>query len=354
MASETSRTELSAYGEFGLIRHLTKNTEQHHAFTLRGVGDDAAVIDPAGKLQVVTTDLLLEGIHFDLAYTPLAHLGYKAVAVNVSDLAAMNAEPRQITVSVGVSNRFSVEALERLYEGIHAACRRYRVDLVGGDTTSSRLGLVLSVTAIGEGTEEELVYRDGASVGDLICVTGDLGSAYLGLQVLEREKAVWREHPDVQPELEQHAYQIGRQLKPEARVDLLPRLREAGFRPKAMIDVSDGLSSDLLHLCDQGGTGARIREADVPIDPHGYELALTFNMDPINAALNGGEDYELLFCIAPEDRDKLEGFDDVSVIGEMVPAAEGVKLLTKGGHEHELVAGGWNHLRPQNAPRPED
>lgn len=348
---QSGRTELSAYGEFGLIRHLTKNTELQHGLTVKGIGDDAAVLDPAGKLQVVTTDLLLEGIHFDLAYTPLQHLGYKAIAVNVSDVAAMNAEARQVTLSLGISNRFSVEALEAFYEGVYAACRRFKVDLVGGDTTSSRQGLVISVTAIGEAAEDELVYRNGAAQGDLICVSGDLGAAYLGLQVLEREKSVWLEHPSVQPELEAHSYPIGRQLKPEARIDLVARFKEAGLRPKAMIDVSDGLSSDLLHLCDQSNTGALIREEAVPIDPSCYELALTFNMDPINTALNGGEDYELLFCIAPADKDKLEAFTDVAIIGQMAPAEEGVTIETKGGNRHELVAGGWNHLRPQNAPQ---
>ena len=349
MADSNTRTELSEYGEFGLIEHLTKNFELHHALTIKGIGDDAAVLDPAGKLQVVTTDLLLEGIHFDLMYVPLKHLGYKAVVVNLSDLCAMNADPRQITVSIGVSNRFSVEALEELYEGIHAACERYQVDLVGGDTTSSKQGLVISVTAIGEAVEEDVVYRSGAQPGDLICVSGDLGGAFIGLQMLEREKRVYLEHPGVQPTLDGKAYVVGRQLKPEARVDVVALLREKGIRPTAMIDVSDGLSSDLLHICHRSNTGARIEEATVPIHAETYEQAVLFNMDPINTALNGGEDYELLFTVSPEFREVVEGLADISIIGEIKENSEEVKLLTKGGHLHTLVAGGWNHLRPQNA-----
>lgn len=349
-SSNQRRTELAEYGEFGLIEHLTKNAELRHAFTLQGIGDDAAVIDPAGKLQVLSTDLLLEGIHFDLSYVPLKHLGYKAVAVNVSDLCAMNADARQITVSIGVSNRFSVEALEALYEGIYAACRRYDLDLVGGDTSSSKQGLVISITVIGEGVEGELTYRHGAKAGDLIAVSGDLGGAYVGLQLLEREKQIYLEHPGVQPSLDGKAYIVGRQLKPEARVDIVALLREKGIRPTAMIDLSDGLSSDLLHLCQRSGTGARIDEAAVPIHAETYEQAVLFNMDPINTALSGGEDYELLFCVDPSQREVLEQLADISIIGEMLAPEEGVKLRTKGGVLHTLVANGWNHLRPQNSP----
>ncbi len=347
------RTELSEYGEFGLIEHLTKNFEIHHALTIKGIGDDAAVIDPAGKLQVVTTDLLLEGIHFDLMYVPMKHLGFKAVAVNISDLCAMNAIPGQITVSIGVSNRFSVEALEELYEGIHAACQHYQVDLVGGDTTSSVQGLIISVTAIGDAAEGDLVYRDGARPGDLICLTGDLGGAYVGLQLLEREKRVFLQHPGVQPTLDGKAYVVRRQLKPEARVDIVGLLKDNGIKPTAMIDVSDGLSSDLLHICHRSGTGALLEEAAVPIHAETYEQAVLFNMDPINTALNGGEDYELLFTIKPEDLERVKTLADISVIGEITEPERGVKLHTKGGNIHELVAGGWNHLRPQNTPRGE-
>ncbi len=349
MQEQPTRTELADYGEFGLIEHLTKNFEIHNSLTLKGIGDDAAVIDPAGKLQVLTTDLLLEGIHFDLMYVPLKHLGYKAVVVNLSDLCAMNADPKQITVSIGVSNRFSVEALEELYEGIFAACERYQVDLVGGDTSASKQGLVISVTALGEGVEDTLCYRSGARPGDLICVSGDLGGAYIGLQMLEREKQVYLQHPGVQPTLDGKAYVVGRQLRPEARVDIVALLREQGIKPTAMIDVSDGLSSDLLHLCHRSDTGALVEEAAVPIHAETYEQAVLFNMDPINTALNGGEDYELLFTVRPEDRKLVEGLADVSIIGEMTETRAGVKLLTKGGNRHELVAGGWNHLRPQNA-----
>lgn len=350
MSDQKTRTELSEYGEFGLIQHLTKNFELQNAFSLKGIGDDAAVIDPAGNLSVVSTDLLLEGIHFDLMYTPLKHLGYKSVVVNLSDLIAMNAAPRQITMSVGISNRFSVEALQEFYEGVHAACSFYGVDLIGGDTTSSQQGFVISVTALGEGVEDKLVYRDGASAGDLICVSGDLGAAYLGLQILEREKRIWMENPDVQPDLEEQSYLVGRQLKPEARIDVTKALEDAGVKPTSMIDVSDGLSSDLLHLCHQSNVGAQIKEDFVPIDQQSYNMALKFNMDPINCALNGGEDYELLFTIKSEDREKVAEISDVSICGEVLEDKAGVKILTKGGHEHELVAGGWNHLRPQNAP----
>jgi thiamine-monophosphate kinase len=351
MSNAPARTELSAYGEFGLIEHLTKNFELRHPLTVQGIGDDAAVIDPAGKLQVLTTDLLLEGIHFDLTYVPLKHLGYKAVVVNLSDLCAMNAEPRQITVSIGVSNRFSVEAMEELYEGIYAACRRYEVDLVGGDTSSSRQGLVISVTALGEAQEGELVYRHGARPGDLICVSGDLGGAYIGLQLLEREKQIFLQHPGVQPSLDGKAYVVGRQLKPEARVDVVAALKEKAVLPSSMIDVSDGLSSDLLHLCHRSGTGALIEESEVPIHAETFEQAVLFNMDPINTALNGGEDYELLFTVDPRHRAAIEELSDVHLIGTVLEAEAGVKLLTKGGNRHELVAGGWNHLRPQNAAR---
>lgn len=344
------RTELSEYGEFGLIQHLTKNFELQHGLTVKGIGDDAAVVDTAGKMTVVSTDMLVEGIHFDLMYVPVKHLGYKSVVVNLSDIYAMHAEPRQITVSVAVSNRFSVEALEELYEGIHAACKRYKVDLIGGDTTSSLQGLVISVTAIGEAAEDELVYRDGAKEGDLICVSGNLGGAYAGLQILEREKRIWMEHPEVKPDLENQNYIVGRQLKPEARFDIIEDLRKFEVKPTSMIDVSDGLSSDLLHICHQSDVGALIEEEKVPIHEDTYHMALKFQIDPINTALNGGEDYELLFTVPESAAETIRGMLDVSIIGKVAAAKEGVKILTKGGHKHELLAGGWNHLRPQNSP----
>jgi thiamine-monophosphate kinase len=351
---QSKRTEVAEYGEFGLIEHLTKNFEIRHGLTIKGIGDDAAVLDAAGKLQVMSTDLLLEGIHFDLMYMPLKHLGYKSVVVNVSDICAMNAVARQITFSFGMSNRFSVEALEELYEGIHLACKRYDLDLVGGDTTSSHQGLVISVTAIGEGNESSLSYRDGAQVGDLICLSGDLGGSFLGLTLLEREKKIFLENPKIQPSLDDQAYVVGRHLKPEARVDIVAQLSENEIVPTSMIDISDGLSSDLLHICHQSNCGARIEEKKVRIHQDTYQLALQFNIDPINCALNGGEDYELLFTIKPEDAEKLEKLEDVSIIGEVTEADRGVKILTKGGNEHELIAGGWNHLRPQNSMDMED
>ncbi len=353
MAQNSPRTELAEYGEFGLIEHLTKNFEIRNPLTIKGIGDDAAVIDPAGKLQLISTDLLLEGIHFDLMYVPLKHLGYKAVAVNVSDICAMNGLARQITVSLGVSNRFSAESLEELYEGIYAACRHYEVDLVGGDTSSSKQGLIISISVLGEANEEELVYRDGAKPGDLLCLSGDLGGAYIGLQLLEREKQIYLQHPGVQPSLDGRAYVVGRQLKPEARIDVVSWLGSKGIRPSSMIDVSDGLSSDLLHICHRSNCGALVRETDVPIHAETYEQAVLFSMDPINTALNGGEDYELLFSVHPEHRDAIAESQDISIIGEITEARAGVRLQTKGGHFHELVAGGWNHLRPQNAPAPE-
>lgn len=339
-----TRTELGEYGEFGLIEHLTKNFEIKHGLTVKGVGDDAAVIDNEGKLTVVSTDLLLEGVHFDLMYVPLKHLGYKAVIVNLSDIFAMNATPRQITVSIGVSNRISVEALEELYEGIHHACERYNIDLVGGDTTSSVKGLVISITAIGEVQETDVVYRNTAKAGDLVCVSGDLGAAFLGLQILEREKRLFLENPAIKPDLENQKYLVGRQLKPEARADLIKMFGEAKLKPTAMMDISDGLSSDIMHICRQSEVGAIIREADVPISENAYNMALKFNLDPINCALNGGEDYELLFTVDPSQREILDTIGDIAIVGDILEKAEGTKLETKNGNRFDLVAGGWNSL----------
>jgi len=337
-------TDVNTLGEFGLIDHLTKEFPITQPSTLKGVGDDAAVIDNDGFCTVVSTDMLVEGIHFDLAYSPLKHLGYKAVTVNLSDIYAMNAFPKQITVSIAISNKYSVEALDELYAGIRAACDAYGVDLVGGDTTSSPKGMVISVTAIGQCEKDRLVYRNGARVGDLICITGDLGAAYLGLQLLEREKSIWLEHPDVQPNLEDQKYIIGRHLKPEARRDMIETFRKQDLKPTSMIDISDGLASEIFHICKQSGTGALIEESGVPIHPDTQLMALQFKLDPITCALNGGEDYELLFTIDPKDVDKVRFLPDIYIAGEILNAADGVKLNTKGGNLHTLKAQGWRHF----------
>lgn len=337
------RTELGTLGEFGLIDHLTKSVQHYQPSTSKGIGDDGAVINPQGKQVVVSTDMLVEGIHFDLTYTPLKHLGYKSVVVNVSDIYAMNAQPTQITVSIALSNRFSVEALEELYEGINLACKHYQVDFVGGDTTSSRKGLIISVTAIGLAEPEQIAYRNGAQVGDLICVTGDFGAAFLGLQLLEREKSIYLENPQMQPSLEGKDYLVGRLLKPEAGKPAYEFLQKASIKPTSMIDVSDGLSSEILHICRQSNVGALIEEALVPIAHDTKVQAIDFNLDPITCALHGGEDYELLFTINPNDAEKIRYELDIKIIGEIVPASDGIRLQTKGGNFHPLTAQGWQH-----------
>ena len=337
---ETKRTEISSLGEFGLIERLTKDFKTG-APVAKGVGDDAAVIIRGDEATVITTDLLIEGIHFDLMYMPLKHLGYKAVTVNLSDIAAMNAVPGQVLISIAISNRFSVEAMEELYSGVKAACELYGVSLIGGDTSSSVSGLFISVTAIGTAAKDDVVYRSGAKVGDIICVTGDLGGAYAALQLLEREKAVYLENSQIQPELKGRDYIIARQLKPEARTDVIRIFKEKKIKPTAMIDVSDGLSSDIMHICKQSGTGALIRESDLPIHPETYSMALEFRIDPTMCALNGGEDYELLFTASPQDAEKLKSDPDVTIIGEVLEKKEGIKLVSKGGSTHALVAQGW-------------
>jgi thiamine-monophosphate kinase len=341
--SETKKTPISDLGEFGLIEHITKPFQPQNASTIKAVGDDAAVIDYRGKKTVVSTDLMAEGIHFDLTYTPLKHLGYKSIVVNLSDIYAMNAQPRQVLVSMALSNRFTVEAVSEIYAGIEHACKMYGVDLVGGDTTSSRSGLIISVTAIGEAEAEKITYRNGAKPGDLLCVSGDLGAAFLGLQILEREKQIWLEHPDIQPELE-NEYLIRRQLKPEARKDVVALLDEWMLQPTAMLDVSDGLASDVLHLCRQSGVGCEIEEARVPIAEETFHTALQLNYDPIVCALNGGEDYELLFTIAPEDETKLTNEMLVSIIGTITEPSKGAVLKTKSGNYHPITAQGWKHF----------
>jgi len=339
------RTEISSLGEFGLIEHLTRNIELQQASSVVGVGDDAAVIDHFGKQTVVTTDLLLEGVHFDLMYTPLKHLGYKAAIVNLSDIYAMNATPTQLVVSIGISNRFSVEAVSELYEGIYAACNKYGVDLVGGDTSSSQKGLVLSVTAIGEVAPDTFVKRSTAQKGDLLCVSGDLGAAYVGLLFLEREKKIYLESPQVQPDLEDEQYVIGRLLKPEARKDIVAFLAEAGITPTAMMDISDGLSSEIMHLCKQSQLGCVLYEEKIPVAEATRLAAYKFEIDPTACALSGGEDYELLFTLSQADYDKLVLNEQISVIGYMTDADQDARIITKGGSTHPLTAQGWNHLQ---------
>ncbi len=336
------RTEIASLGEFGLIDHLTRNIEIYNASTILGVGDDAAVIDQFGKQTVITTDMLVEGVHFDLMYTPLKHLGFKSVAVNVSDLYAMNATPTQITVSIAFSNRFSVEALEEFYEGVYAACERYKVDLVGGDTTSSQKGFVISVTAIGEVAPGKFVKRSTAQKGDLLCVSGDLGAAFLGLTLLEREKKIYLEHPGVQPDLEGEKYVVGRLLKPDARKDIIEFFEDASLVPTSMMDVSDGLSSEILHICKQSELGCMLYEDKIPIHEETRKAAFKFGLDPTACALSGGEDYELLFTLKQADHDKLVLNEQISVIGYMTGPEEGAKIVTKGGNTHAITAQGWN------------
>ncbi|WP_109695134.1 thiamine-phosphate kinase [Chitinophaga deserti] len=339
------RTEINNLGEFGLIDHLTRNIEIHNAGTILGVGDDAAVIDHFGKQTVVSTDMLVEGIHFDLMYTPLKHLGYKSVIVNLSDIYAMNAVPTQITMSIAFSNRFSLEALEEFYEGVYAACERYNVDLIGGDTTSSQKGFVISVTAIGEVAPGKFVKRSTAQKGDLLCVSGNLGAAYLGLTILEREKQIFLENPKVQPDLENQTYIIGRQLKPEARPDIITFLAEKEILPTSMMDVSDGLSSEILHICRQSEVGCVLYEDKIPVHDDARQMAMQFGLDPTACALSGGEDYELLFTMKQEDYDKIVLNEEIAVIGYMTGPEEGAHIITRGGNKHEITAQGWNAFK---------
>jgi thiamine-monophosphate kinase len=341
MLEDTSRTDIATLGEFGLIEHLTSLFETKNESTFKGVGDDAAVIKAGEKCLLISTDLLMEGIHFDLSYYPLKHLGYKAVTVNVSDIYAMNGTPKQITVSIGMSSKFSLEAIEEIYAGIKSACEFYEVDLIGGDTSASKQGLVLSITAIGEAEEKNIVYRKGAKDGDLLCVTGDLGGAYVGLQVLEREKRVFLADPNAQPDLDGHDYIIGRQLKPEARKDVIEFFKKADLLPTSMIDISDGLSSEIFHLCSQSEIGMTVYEDKIPIDPTTYNMAREFDFDPTMTTMNGGEDYELLFTIDQKDYDKVKTDTNITVIGHCVPRGEGIHMISKSGNKHPLKAQGW-------------
>ena len=338
------RTSLSQLGEFGLIDHLTKKFDVKNTSTLKSIGDDAAVLDFANKKVVVSTDLLIEGVHFDLSYMPLRHLGYKAVVVNISDICAMNAKPTQITVSIGVSNRFPLEALEELFDGIALASKFYNVDVIGGDTTSSQKGLIISITSIGEANEEEIIYRNGAKEGDLLVVTGDLGSAYMGLQVLEREKQVFQVNPNNQPDLDAYTYLIERQLKPEARHDIRDLLQKLDLKPTAMIDISDGLSSEIIHICKQSLVGCNLYEEKIPVDPQFINVCEEFNIDSTTVAINGGEDYELLFTITMGDFDKIKANPNFTVIGHIVAESEGNHLITRANTKIPLKARGWNAL----------
>lgn len=337
------RTEISDLGEFGLIDHLTKNNETRHSTTVLSIGDDAAVIDHGGMQTVVSTDLLVEGIHFDLMYTPLKHLGYKSIVVNLSDIYAMNATPTQVTLSLAFSNRFSLEALEELYEGVYAACEKYGVDLVGGDTTSSQKGLIISVTALGEVALDKYVTRSGAKKGDLICVSGELGGAFLGLTLMEREKKIFAE-TGAQPDLENQAYIVGRLLKPEAAKDTVEYLAEQSIMPTSMMDISDGLSSELLHICKQSQCGCVVYEDKIPIHEDAKQFAYKLELDPTACALSGGEDYELLFTVAQSDYEKIAQNPTISIIGYITEASEGKQLITRGGNKHQIIAQGWNHL----------
>ncbi len=337
-----ARTEISSLGEFGLIEHLTRNIELHNASSIVGVGDDAAVIEPLSGQLVVTTDMLVEGVHFDLMYTPLKHLGYKCIVVNLSDIYAMNATPTQVTLSIAFSNRFSLEALEEFYEGVLAACDKYQVDLVGGDTTTSQKGFVISVTAIGEVAENKFVKRSTAQKGDLLCVSGDLGGAFLGLTFLEREKKIFLESPQVQPDLEGEKYVIGRLLIPEAIKYIIDFFASSGLLPSAMMDISDGLSSEILHICRQSDLGCVLYEEKIPIHDDTRNAAFKFDLDPTACALSGGEDYELLFTIPQSEHDKLVFNEQISVIGYMTEPEKGKKIITKGGNTFDITAQGWN------------
>ena len=338
------RTNIAQLGEFGLIDHLTKQFDITQPSTIRGIGDDAAVLDFGTKKAVISTDLLIEGVHFDLSYMPLKHLGYKAVSANVSDICAMNAKPTQITVSIAVSNRFPLEALEELFAGITLASKIYGVDVIGGDTTSSQKGLLLSITAIGEANEEEIVYRSGAGETDLLVVSGDIGAAYMGLQVLEREKQVFLVNPNNQPDLDNYTYLIERQLKPEARVDVRELLEKLEIKPTSMIDISDGLSSEIMHLCKHSKVGCNLYEDKLPLDPQLINVCEEFNIDSTTVAINGGEDYELLFTIKMEDFDKIKGNPNFSIIGHMTQESEGIHLVTRANTKIELKARGWDAL----------
>lgn len=345
MFENKERTDLAELGEFGLIKHLTEHFKIQHESSVKGIGDDAAVLSFGDKQTLISTDLLLEGVHFDLAYVPLMHLGYKAVQVNLSDIYAMNGVATQITFSIGLSSKFPLEAVEEIYKGVELACNKFNIDLIGGDTSSSKQGLVISVTSIGYADQQDICYRNGAGEGDLLCVSGDLGGAYVGLQILEREKQIFLENPNIQPDLEGKDYIIERQLKPEGRRDIVDLLSQMKIKPTAMIDVSDGLASEIFHLSAQSGVGCTIYEDKLPIDPMTYETARELGLDPTVCALNGGEDYELLFTIKQADYERLKHDVDITVIGHMTDKNSGCKMISKSNVVHELKAQGWNAFK---------
>jgi len=345
MAGETGKKELGKIGEFGLIRLLTEKIKLKNKSSILGVGDDAAVIDPGDRQIIITTDMLTEGIHFDLVYTPLKHLGYKAVVVNLSDIYAMNGEPGQILVSLSVSARFTTEMIEELYEGIHLACEQYKVDLVGGDTTSSLTGMTISITAIGAVEKEKVVLRSGAKENDLICVSGDLGGAYIGLQILEREKMLFNQSGGIQPELEGYDYVLEKQLKPEARKDIIKALSENNIVPTSMIDISDGLSSEILHICNASNTGCRVYADKIPITHETKKNAEELNLEPLSISLNGGEDYELLFTVSINDYPKISTIESISIIGHIAKKTEGTYMVASDGSFIEIMSLGWNSLK---------
>ncbi|MEM7297397.1 MAG: thiamine-phosphate kinase [Bacteroidota bacterium] len=342
--SEEKRTEIGELGEFGLIERLAEEFKSQHKETVKGIGDDAAVVDVGDKYLLTSTDMLLEGLHFDLSYMPLQHLGYKAIAVNVSDIAAMNGIPKQVTVSLGLSNRFSVEAVEAIYEGINSACKEYKVDLIGGDTTASQQGLILSVTVLGEVEKDKVVYRSGAQENDILCVTGDVGAAFVGLQILEREKQEFLANPDMQPQMDKYDYVVGRQLRPKARMDIIHEFADLGIIPTSMIDVSDGVASEAFHLCKQSNLGVAIYEDKLPIEKQAFETAAEFRIDPNSCALNGGEDYELLFTIPQDDFEKIKNHQDIHTIGYMQSKEKGRTFVTRNQNVVVLEAQGWRHF----------
>lgn len=342
--SEEQRTEIGELGEFGLIDRIAEKFEPVNKETVKGIGDDTAVIDAGDKYLLMSTDMLVEGPHFDLAYVPLQHLGYKAIAVNVSDIAAMNGTPKQVTVGLGLSNRFSVEAVEMIYKGIRAACTEYQVDLVGGDTTSSGAGLIISVSILGEVSKEKIVYRNQAMENDIVCVTGDLGAAFVGLQVMEREKQEFLVNPDMQPKLDKYDYIVGRQLRPKARMDIIHEFAQLGIVPTSMIDISDGLASEAFHICKESGLGVAIYEDKLPIDKQAFETAAEFSIDPNSCALNGGEDYELLFTIGQDDFEKIKNHADIHTVGYMQAKSKGRTFVTRSNNVIELTAQGWRHF----------
>jgi thiamine-monophosphate kinase len=344
-----NRSEISQLGEFGLIDRISKKFKIQNSSSIKGIGDDAAVLDSGDEYTLVSTDLLAENVHFDLAYTPIQHLGFKAVSVNVSDIAAMNGKAEQIVVSLALSNRFSIEAVDALYEGIRSACEHYKVDLVGGDTTSSRSGLIISITVIGKVKKENITYRSGAKPTDIICVTGDLGAAFMGLQILEREKEVFKSNPDMQPSLEKYEYLVGRQLRSIARTDIVFELEELGVKPTSMIDISDGLASELFHIGKNSNVGVRIYEDKIPVDELTYNTAaLEFKIDPVTCALNGGEDYELLFTISQNDFEKVKNHPDIHMIGYVHDKPNEHTLITKQGNVVALTAQGWDHFKSKS------